>query len=70
MPDTPITFEDVERLSDSGFGGNYRIGERTLFVGSAVPLGGTTVYRVGEIGRLVLPRWFAETNGLTRADSC
>jgi hypothetical protein len=64
MPNTPITFEDVVRLSDTGLGGRYRIGNRDVFVGSVLPMTGTTVFRIGQRGRLVLPRWFVEQERL------
>ena len=64
MPDTPITFDDVELVTDAGLTRHYRIGKRVVVIGRAVPLDGTTVYAVGQVGRLVLPRWFAETVGL------
>jgi hypothetical protein len=35
-----------------------------VFVGSAVPLSGTTVTVVRQVGRLVLPRWFVEQEGI------
>ena len=60
MPDTPILFDDVEMRTASVLGHTYRIGGKDVFVGSAVPLKGTTVVVVGPVGRLVLPRWFVE----------
>jgi hypothetical protein len=62
MPDTPITFENVEVLDDTGLGRTCRINGQVVFVGSAVSLDGTTVFVVGQAGRLVLPRWFVEEN--------
>jgi hypothetical protein len=41
-----------------------RIDGRNVFVGSAVPLSGTTIRVAGNIGRLVLPHWFAVQEGL------
>jgi len=41
-----------------------RIGSRVAFVGGAVPLSGTTVAVVGQVGHLVLPRWFVEQEHL------
>jgi hypothetical protein len=70
MPDTPIPFEGVERLTDTGLGGNYRIVGKVVFVGSAVPLEGSNVYHVGDVGRLVLPRWFVEQNHIPSEGSC
>ena len=65
MAETPIPFDDVEILSDgSGLGFTCRIGARDLFIGSAIPLPGTTVRRPGDRGRLVLPRWFVEKHEL------
>ena len=65
MRETAIHFEHVkmladELLADGGLGGTFRIGERELFVPRAVSLSGTTVTVVGEVGKLVLPRWFVE----------
>lgn len=60
MPQTPIHFENVEIVSQSDLGNWMRIDGRQVFIGQAVPLSGTTVYRPGDRGRLVLPRWFAE----------
>jgi hypothetical protein len=64
VPETPIVFDDVKLLTNGFLGRTYRIGDRDLFVGSAVPLKGTTVGVVGQIGRLVLPRWFVEQEGI------
>ena len=60
MPETPILFDDVQMLAKSGLGDAFSIGGKEVFVGSAVPLKGTTVAIVGEVGRLVLPRWLVE----------
>ena len=60
MPETPILFDDVEVLEKSGLGYTVRIGHQHVFVGSAVPLAGTTATVIGQVGRLVLPRWFVE----------
>ena len=67
MPQTPITYEDAEVTRDSDFGFFCRVaGRKTeFFVGEAMPLTGTTVRRQrGDRGRLIIPRWFAEQNGL------
>ena len=64
MPETPILFDNVEMLTTSGLGHTFRIAGKELFVGSAVPLSGTTVLVVGQVGHLVLPRWFVEQEGI------
>lgn len=65
MPETPITFEQVEVLSRTDLGMSCQIDGRRVYVGTAVPLAGTTIRLSGERGRLVLPRWFVQENGLT-----
>jgi hypothetical protein len=60
MPETPIVFDDVKMLNASSLGRTFRIGGKDVFVGSAVSLEGTTVVVIGQVGRLVLPRWFVE----------
>ena len=60
MPETPIAFDNVEVLAKSGLAYAVRIGGKEVFVGLAVPLRGTTVATVGDVGRLVLPRWFVD----------
>jgi len=64
VPETPIAFDGVEMLATGGLGHTFRIGDKEVFVGSAVPLQGTAVFIVGQVGRLVLPRWFVEKHGL------
>jgi len=62
---TAVTFNDVQVLAAGPLGFRCRIGDQVIYVGRAVPLAGTTlVYRDGDRGRLVLPEWFAEANGL------
>jgi hypothetical protein len=51
-------------LTMDGLGHEFRIGGKEAFVGSAVPLKGTTVTVVGQIGCLVLPRWFVQQEGI------
>ena len=60
MPESPIVFDGVKMLNASSLGRTFRIGGKDVFVGSAVPLKGTTVVVVGQVGQLVLPRWFVE----------
>jgi hypothetical protein len=64
MPETPIVFDGVKMLNASSLGRTFRIGCKDVFVGSALPLEGTTVVAVGQVGRLVLPRWFVEQEHL------
>jgi hypothetical protein len=64
MPETPIAFDGVEMLTTSGLGHTFRIGDKEVFVGTGVPLTGTAAFIVGQVGRLVLPRWFVEKNGI------
>jgi len=58
--ETPIAFDGVEMLAISGLGYTFRIGGKEVFVSSAAPLKGTVAFSVGQVGRLVLPRWFVE----------
>ena len=64
MPDTAIVYQDVELLDQDGLGFTCRIGSERVFVGKYVPLEGTTIRARGDRGRLALPRWFAEQQGL------
>jgi hypothetical protein len=64
MPGTAIVYEDVEVLEDDDLGFTCRIGNEQAFIGKYVPLDGTTARRRGERGRLTLPRWFVEQQGL------
>lgn len=64
MPDTPIVYQDVELLEQDGLGFTCRIGNERVFVGKYVPLEGTTIRARGDRGRLALPRWFVEQQGL------
>jgi len=64
MPETPVTYEDVEVLHDDGLGFTCLIGNDRAFIGKYVPVNGTTVHRKGDRGRLTLPRWFVEQQGL------
>ena len=64
MPEMPVVFDRVTMLAASPLGRTFRIGDKNIFVGSAVPLKGTAAFIVGQVGRLVLPLWFVETHGL------
>ena len=64
MPETPVRFDGVEVLEDSGLTRAYRIAGKTVHIGLAVPLAGTTAWTIGQVGCLVLPRWFVEENAL------
>ena len=64
MPETPITYDDVEVVEVDGLGFTCRIGNERVFIGRYVPLNGTTIRVVGDRGSLTLPRWFVEQQGL------
>jgi hypothetical protein len=64
VPDTLITYEDVECLEVDELGYTCQLGSERVFVGKYVSLPGTTIRAHGDRGRLVLPRWFVEQQGL------
>ena len=64
MPETPIVYENVQVVDHDDLGVTCLIGVTRAFVGKYVPLEGTTVRRTGDRGRLALPRWFVEQQGL------
>ena len=64
MPEMPIVYDDVEVLDHDAVGFTCRIGNRRAFIGKNVPVDGTTVHRKGDRGRLTLPRWFVQQQGL------
>lgn len=64
MPETPIVYDDVEVVDQDDLGFSCVIRGTRAFIGKYVPLDGTTVRRRGDRGRLTLPRWFAEQQGL------
>ena len=64
MPETPIVYDDVEVLDHHDLGFTCRVGNQRAFIGKFVPLDGTTVHRKGDRGRLTLPRWFVQQQGL------
>ena len=63
-PQAPVVYDDVEVLDSDGLGLTCRIGNERVFVGKYVPIDGTTVRHKGDRGRLTLPRWFVEQQGL------
>ena len=64
MPELPVVYEDVEVLEHDELGFTCRIGKARVFVGKYVPMNGTDIGRKGDRGRLSLPRWFVEQQGL------
>ena len=64
MPETAIVYDDVEVLEVDGLGLTCRVGPQRVFIGKYVPVGGTTVHAKGDRGKLALPRWFVEQQGL------
>jgi len=67
MPDTPITYIGVEVTRSNDLGFFCLVQGQEVFVGSGVPLDGTTVRLKGDRGQLVVPRWFAEGQRLPPA---
>jgi hypothetical protein len=63
-PQAPVVYDDVEVLDSDGLGLTCRIGNERVFVGKYVPIDGTTIRHKGDRGRLTLPRWFVEQQGL------
>ncbi len=57
----PVVFEDVEVVDDSGGVLECRHQGRALWVNVSQLAAGTTVRRTGDRGRLVIPRWLADT---------
>lgn len=68
MPETPIVYDDVEVVDHDDLGFSCVISGTRAFIGKYVPLDGTTVRRRGDHGRLALPRWFVEEQGLPLND--
>lgn len=64
MPDTPITFDDVEVLSATDMALRCRIRGKVVTLGRLQVMQGTTVTRIGDRGRVVIPRWVAQELGL------
>lgn len=64
MPETPITFEDVEVVGASSLTLKCRVQGRMVTVGRLQVLPASTVTNVGDRGRLVLPRWAVQDLGL------
>jgi hypothetical protein len=69
MPNNPVQFDDVEVLEQTRLGLECRVGDRVVFAGNVVRLDGTTVASRGDVGRLVLPRWFVELHRIGGAGS-
>jgi hypothetical protein len=64
MPETPITFDDVEVLRASNLTMRCRVKGQDVTVARLQVMHGTTVQRDGDRGRLVLPRWTVRELGL------
>ena len=65
MPNTPVAFDDVEVIAETGLTLRCRIQGKEVVIGVAQWLPGTTVRHAGDRGRLVLPRWAVDDLGLT-----
>jgi hypothetical protein len=64
MSEPTVTFENVEVVSSSDLAMQVRVQRKIVFIGSLQALPGTTIHRLGERGRLVLPVWVARDVGL------
>ena len=65
MAEPTITFDDVHVVTASDLAMTVQVQGKRIVIGSAQPLAGTTVRRLGDRGRLVLPRWAARELGLS-----
>lgn len=65
MPETPITFTDVEVVACSDLTMRCRVQGKVVIVGRMQVLPGTTLTAEGDRGTLVIPRWAAQDLGLT-----
>jgi len=65
MPKTPIVFERVQVIFTTELTMRCRVEGKVIVVGNLQVLSGTTVRDVGDVGRLVLPRWAVHDLGLT-----
>jgi hypothetical protein len=64
MPDTMISFDDVEIVDRDSLGFRCRVGKKIVYIGSLQPQPGTTIRLRGDRGRLVLRRQDAWDLGL------
>lgn len=69
MPETPVTFDDVELVEANGMTLRCRVQGKLVIVGSLQALPGTTVRRPGDRGRLMLAPWAVQSLGLTEPAS-
>jgi hypothetical protein len=69
MPETPITFEDVEVLRTAPLIITCRVQGKIVMVGRLQMVEGTTIASPGDRGRLVMPRWAVQDLGLTEPSS-
>jgi hypothetical protein len=65
MSEPTITFENVEVVASSDLAMQVRVQGKVVFIGSAQPLRGTTIRRLGQRGRLVLSLWTVRELGLS-----
>ena len=64
LPESPITYENVEVARCNALGMWCRVHDREVFVGRNVPMEGTTIRKPGDRGRLVIPGWFVRDQGI------
>jgi hypothetical protein len=69
MPEPTIAFENVEVVSSSDLAMQVRVQGKVVFIGSLQPLRGTTIRRLGQRGRLVLPLCTVRELGLAVPDA-
>jgi len=64
MAERAVIYEDVEVLEHDGRSLTCRIGNDRVVVRRYVPIDGTMIRQTGDRGRLALPRWYVEQQGL------
>ena len=64
MAEPTVTFEDAQVVASSDLAIQVRVQGKVVFIGNLQPLPGTTIRRLGERGRLVLPLWVVRELGL------
>jgi hypothetical protein len=63
MPASSVSIDNAEVVRVDTLGILCRVAGTYIFVAFPLVREGTTVKREGDVGRLVVPRWFAEDHG-------